>query len=364
MTMKNRKRILAALLVGAMALGLTACGSSNSASSTKDTGENSVKAESSASEEGTKDSSDYKTLRIGCGDSTNQNLTDLAYVAQSKGYLEEELNKVGYTAEISGFAGQGPEINAALMSNSLDAATYGDFAALTATGSGASVSVVAVTDPVLTFGILAGDDSIQKPSDLEGKRIVVQQGTMLHYFWEQFVDETGIDADSVEVINSNVVDAISLIQTGDTDAFVSAGYSIGYYAAQGIGHQLEGYDVTAGSSATYFVVNNSVLEESPEVAVAINKALIRAYNDVVAEPDIFYNLLGERYGVDSVKAAYGFDETLAYLTPEITDDVASNLSALYDWMSTNQLLASEFDAASILNRDYYQQAVDELAAEQ
>lgn len=362
--MKNRKRILAALLVGAMAFSLTACGSSKSTSSADDAGKNSTSAESSGTEEETKDSSEYKTLRIGCGDSTNQNLTDLAYVAQNSGYLEEELNKVGYTLEVSGFAGQGPEINAALMSNSLDAATYGDFAALTATGSGASLSVVAVTDPKLICGILVADDSIQEPSDLEGKKIVVQQGTVLRYFWEQFVAETGIDADSIEVINSNVVDAISLIQTGDTDAFISAGYSIGYYEAQGIGHQLEGYDITTGSSATYFVVNNSILEETPEVAVAINKALIRAYNDIVEDTGIFYSLLGERYGVDSAKAAYGFDETLSYLTPEITDEVASNLNGLYDWMSANQLIGTKFDAESILARDYYQQAVDELAAEE
>ena len=356
--MRNWKKVTAAVLAGLMVMGMTACGSEGEKESST---QEAQKTESTDTTEAkTTDSSEYKTLRIGCGDALNHNLIDLAGVAQSKGYLEEELNEVGWTCEATGFAGQGPEINAALMSNSLDAATYGDFPTLTGTGSGADFSAVAVLDPSLTYGIFVADDAIQEPKDLEGKKIVVQRGTALYYFWEQFVKGTGIDADSIEVINSNASDAVSLLQTGEADAFVSAGYSLGYYEKQGLGHRLEGYDIQTGSTSTYFVINDSVLKESPEVAVALNKALIRAYNDITADPDSFYELLGERYGAEAVKEAYGFDETLSYLTPEFTDDVKKTLNGLYDWMNKNQLLGSEFDPESVLATEYYDQAVKEL----
>lgn len=306
---------------------------------------------------------DYKVVRIGAGDANNLQLIDLVKLAQNNGFLEEELNAVGYTYEVYGFQGQGPEINTALMSNSIDVGVYGDFPALTSKASGADTTVIAIANPIFTYGVLASND-IQTPKDLEGKNVVVQQGTTLYYFWEQYAAKNGIDTSKVQVINSNVVDAVSLIQTGDADAFVSAYSSLKYYEATGIGHLVGSDDISSdGYSATVVNISNTFLKENPDVAVAINKALIRASEDAQKNPDAAYAILGNTYGdagAPFAKAAYGFDETLSYFTPEITDEVRDYFAKTAQWMTANHILAAEVDLDTYLDNSYYEKAVSEL----
>lgn len=350
MMKKNLKKTLLTILVGTMLLGVTACGNSN-----KDTAKQ--------SEAGTTQNTELKEFRVGCGDATNNQLNDLAAVAQNSGYLEEELNKVGYTLKVTGFQGQGPEINAAIMSDSLDAGNYAEFPAYTSKASGADTTIVAITDPKLAYGIIAKDDSIKTVKDLEGKKIVVQQGTSLQYVWDKIVSESGIDANKVKIINSNAADGLSLVQTGDADAVLSSASSVLNFENKGQGHVVEGINSEEIYTVTLFNVSNKILKESPEVAVAINKALIRAYNDVIENPDKLYSTLGEKFGengADVIKETYATDGSLDYLSPEITDDFTTYMDTTYSWMKDNSLLKSDIDLKTYIDDSYYKKAAQEL----
>lgn len=354
------EKLAALTMTAAIAIvGLSGCGSK--AQTTESTG-NEVATETSASNTEIAENKELKPFRIGCGDAKNNQLNDLAAVAQKNGYLEEELNKVGYTLEVSGFQGQGPEINAALMSGSLEAGNYAEFPALTSKSSGADTTVVAISDPKLFYGILATSDDIKTVKDLEGKKVVVQLGTSLQYIWERIVELAGLDKDSIEIINANAVDGLSLIQTGDADALLSASYAVENYAESGVGHVVEGVPEDANSS-TLFVVSNKVLEENPDVAVAINKALIRTYEDVEKDPQQYYDAVGEKYGENGAKvveSTYTLNGSLDYLNPEFDDDFSSFIHSVYDWQIDNQLLKGEVDVDSFFDSSYYEQALKEL----
>lgn len=330
----NFKKTVMVILTLALAVaGLTACGRS---------------------------SEELKPFRVGCGDASTNQLIDLAKVAQKKGYMEEELNKVGYTLEVTGFQGQGPEINAAIMSGSLDAGNYPEFPALTSKASGADTTVIAISDPELLYGILAGSDDIKTIKDLEGKKIVVQQGTILQYMWEKFAESEGVDVSKVEVINSNVVDGLSLLQTKDADALLSSYYSVKNFENKGLGHVIEGLENVC-CSVSLFNISNSLLKESPELAVAVNKALIRAYNDVSKDPQILYDMLSDdRFSVDEMKAAYTIDGSVEYLYPEYDEELRGNIKDIYSWMNDNSLLAGEIDLDTYFDSSYFEKAKEEL----
>lgn len=332
--MTNKKKILAAVVAATVILGNSGVGIQ-------------VKA------------ADLQPFRVGCGDTKNQKLNDLAAVAQDKGYLEEELNKVGYTLEITGFAGQGPEISAALMSDSLDAGNIGDFPVFTSKAAGAEITVAAITNPKLTYAVMVKND-IKEPKDLEGKNLVVTQGTALQYAWEKIAEKNGVDTSKVNIINSNISDALSLLQTGDADGFVTAAYSAAYFEKQGIGHILETEDATEGYSTTEFAFSDKILKEHPETAVAVNKALIRAAEDVKNDPQVLYDSVGSVYGSDVIEKTYGFESDLNYLTPEFSDDVYAYLDELYNWMNDKSLLSGTVDIEKTFDSTYYQQAVEEL----
>lgn len=349
------KTVLLAVTLGTMVFGAAGCGT-KSADNTGTQNETSAKNE-------TQVSGKLKEFRVGCGDAINNQLNDLAQVAQDNGYLEEELNKVGYTLKVTGFQGQGPEINAAIMSGSLDAGNYAEFPSYTSKASGADTTIVAVTNPQFTYGILAKSDDIKNVKDLEGKKIVVQQGSALQYVWEQIVADTGIDGSKVEVINSNVVDGLSLVQTGDADAVLSSSTSIQNFANQGQGHVVEGIDASKIYTTTLFNVSNKILEETPELGVAINKALIRSYEDVKENPDELYTTLGARYGekgADLVKETYTIGGSLDYLNPQFGDAFKTYMKDTYTWMKDHSLLARDFDVDTYVDGSYYQKAADEL----
>lgn len=353
--LKKGKLYIALILTAAMLImSLSACGSSSS-SDAED-------ADSSAdSSDDTSDSEELKVLRIAANGATGYPMLELGNLALDAGYLEEELNAVGYTIEWYIFT-SGTEVNEALASGEVDAAIYGDFPAFTSKSSGLDVTVVATTNQRVQYGILSTGE-ISSPSDFEGKTVVFVLGSIQQYFWEKYVEVTGIDGDAIEVVGST--DFASLLTTGSADAAPGNLYLEVYMESLGIGTVVEygsDYDIY-----TTFVVNatNDLLEESPEAAVAINKALIRAYEDAVEDPELLYEAVAtETYSVDVMRVQYEWDETLWYLDPEISDETFEYYEELNEWMYENGLISETVDIDSFIDTSYYYQALEELEAEE
>jgi sulfonate transport system substrate-binding protein len=360
-----KKKLLAVLIGATMIAGVfSGCGGTADSSSASDAGQTDDTAQTTNAEdsENTSDTSELKTLNIGVGGSDSSYSMELANLAYDNGYLEEELNAVGYTIEISAFQGAGPEVNEALASGSVNAAVYGDFPAFTSKSNGIETTVVATTNKKQQYGVLALGD-ISSASDLAGKKVIVPTGTVAQHFWESYVAETGLDANSVEIINTT--DATSLLSTGEADAYVMTLPVLTYFTQLGLGSILEdSKQVEDGYSSYVFEVANSVLDETPDVGVAINKALIRAYEDAVKDPQALYDAVAsEQMGADCYETEYAFDTSLEYLSPEITDESVTYYEGLNDWLLDHQLISEKVDLDTFLGRDYYQQAVDALGQE-
>lgn len=213
--MKHNK-IFAFLLAGVLSLGIVGCGSAGSSdSSTKQT---------SSSVSG-----DLKPLRLGSPGFDDYPLLENGKLAYDKGYLEEELNAVGYTLDLVTFQEAGPAINEAYASGELDMAFYGDYPAATAYSNGVDIRLVGVADKQMNIGVLAQKDSgIQTPKDLEGKKVIVGIGTNFQEYWKHLVDAYDIDESKVEIVNV-VSDAASVFTTGEADAWLTLYYNVVYY---------------------------------------------------------------------------------------------------------------------------------------
>ncbi|MEQ6901456.1 ABC transporter substrate-binding protein [Nocardioides sp. YIM 152588] len=80
------------------------------------------------------------------------------------------------------------------------------------------ITVIGAASTVGPVTVLA-DPSITSPEDLEGKSLAVQTDQFEGAVWEAFVDATGIDGDSVEVIPSDDATTAEFL-AGDIDAYV------------------------------------------------------------------------------------------------------------------------------------------------
>lgn len=340
--------------------GLTGCGKSAKEDAAKDSGKAEVTQETEAAKEDKAADKDLVPIRLGVGGQGETYSMELANLAYKNGYLEDELKQAGYELQLQAFVQTGPEVNTALASGDLDGAIYGDFPLFTSNSSGIKSTLIATVNQKVQYGILTVKDDIKEPKDLEGKRVIVGQGTVIQYFWEHYAAQNEIDTSKVEIVNAT--DAASLLQTGEADAYVSIMTAAKYMESLGLGKVFDdGSDVDGGNTVGVVTLRNDFLEQNPEAAVAINKALIEAYNDAQADPDSFYNALAtEQMTADVQKTGYENDPELTQLNPQITEDVVTHLKDLNDWLVKNQLIGESVDVDTIYDTTYYDKAVEEL----
>lgn len=353
----GKKLLTASLLAATLVFGLVGCGSGDTLSDDTDISDEKI---TDGDIEKDDDSQELKVLRLGCGAQDDEPNMDLAQIAYDQGILEEELNNIGYTLEVYPFVSTGPECNEALASGNLDAALYGDFPAFTCQSNGIDITVVALDNSKMQYGILTADKNIKEPKDLEGKKVIVMQGTVIQYFWEQYATANDIDTSKVEIINS--ADFQSLLSTGQADAYVSVLYSANYMESLGLGTVFDdGGDLENGYTSMVAVVRNEILEENPEIGVALNKALIRSYEAAVENPQELYDdLASSSISADIMATGYAFNPSLTHLDPKITEEHMTYFDKLNNWMYDNGIILEKVDLEKFVDTSYYDKAIAEL----
>ena len=343
----RKKRLGAILLTTVLVLSIAGCGNKNA-----ETEE--AKADTTVTE-----TTDEKVIRVGGPGTEEAALNmELMNVAYSQGYLESELENAGYKLEFTFFAGGGPGVNEALAADEIDVATYGDLPAFVGKSNGADTTVIASVNADLQYGIVVANDEIQDAKDLEGKNVIVPEGTAIQYFWENYTEEKGIDTNKVNIINA-VEDAASLLMTGDADAIVSTTYGAQSYVYQGVGKILDtGAGLKNAHSSYVTVVRNSFLKENPDAAIAINKALIDAYDAILKDENVLYqSSAGTSLPAEEWKKVYAYDTSFSYMTPEITDSEKEYWDNFNQWLEDHKLIKEKLDLDTFIDTSYYEKAI-------
>ncbi len=348
---KSTKQLGTILLATVMVLGLAGCGKKDA--ETETTEANIITTEVADKEE--------KVIRVGGPGAEESALNmELMNVAYRQGYLEEELRNAGYELEFTFFAGGGPGINEALAADEIDVATYGDLPAFVGKSNGVDTTLIASDNADLQYGIVVANDEIQDAKDLEGKNVIVPEGTAIQYFWENYAKEKGIDTSKVNIINA-VEDAASLLMTGDADAIVSTTCGAQSYVYKGVGRILDtGAGLENAHSSYVTVVKNSFLKENPDAAVAINKALIDAYDAVLKDENVLYeSSAGTNLPAEEWKKVYAYDTSFSYLTPEITSSEKEYWQNFNQWLVDHKLIDEKLDLDVFVDTSYYEKAISE-----
>lgn len=373
--MKNlKKKFMMTVLTIAAIAAMTGCGKKNDEAVDASNGEettdisseqnadtSSDEAADTSDKEAASAQEDYKELRIGTPGTDISNALVLTKVAINQGYLEEELNAIGYTASVSAFTKAGPEINEALMSDALDIAIYGDLPAINNNDKGTPTTIIAADCAKWKNSFLVADGvEIHEPSDFEGLNVVVPMGTVSQYVWDEFAKANNLDAGKINIINST--DGVTLIATNDADVTISPGPTAYYNEENGIGHV---YEMPQQDIFSSFVVcvRTDVLESDPRIGVAFNKALIKAYEDVEKDHNILYDALETPdISKEIYTKVFGYaDSDPSVYNPEIGEDLRTHLDSLNQWMVDNGVLENQFDLDTIIDTQYYEDAKNELS---
>lgn len=354
---KKLKKLVVLGLAAGLALGTVGCGNSNNDNKA---GENTSDAKTSSTSETS--GGELKNIRIGAIGQSNV-LSESAGIAQKEGFLEEELKKEGYKAEIVGFAQAGPAINEAFSAGEIDMAVYGDLPATVCKASGVDTTIFATENSECQMCILVQNKSdIKSAADLKGHKVIVARGTIYHQYFKSLIADAGISENDLEQINT-FSDASSVMAGGEADALITS-TSIGYYLEkQGIGKVIETTEKHPEWTSQFFAVSNTkFLKENPNAAKAFIRALLRAQKFAKESPDKAFESVAsitEGYTADIYKKVYSYNTNFDYFSPEISAENIDKLKALEKFLEDEELITSSVDIDSFVDTSYYEEVIKE-----
>jgi sulfonate transport system substrate-binding protein len=283
-----------------------------------------------------------KTVRIG---GFTAELSENASVAKHLGYIDEELAKVGYQPEYFGFVLAGPAMNEALGTDNLDVGVYADFPHLVARSKGLDIRAFATANSQYQYALVVHQDSgINSVQDLEGKKIVFAIGTILQKVFEQICTTEGVDSSKIQNINA-VADEQALFAAKETDAVLCILQAAKLMEINSGGKSLYSSIDHPELSATLNVVGRGAfLDENPEAAKAIVRALYRAYDYVIANPDQAYDALAtDTVPADRQREIYSYANAFASFKPEFDAAAIARIDNTNQFLVAQGIIPEEID---------------------
>lgn len=349
---KLTKQVMALSLLLGLAIGLMGCG--NRKDTVTDSGS-------------TKNTSAKKqVVRIGAVGQGNSLLGAIG-VADSKGFLKEELEEVGYEPQIVGFAQAGPAINEAFAAGEIQLAIYGDLPATVAKANGTDTTIFATYNSEEQMGIFVrnGVKDVKSAADFPGHKVIVARGTIYHQYFKSIIDDAGVKETDIEEINT-FSDAASLISSKDADVLITS-TSIGYYLESlGLGTVIaDSTDHPEWTSQFFGVGLSDYLKENPEVAKAVIKAMLRGQEYIQKNPDETYSIWAGKsdgYTANIYKKVFAYDTSFDYFSPEITENTIEKLNNLNDFLVSEKLIKNPVDMKNFVDNSYYEEAKAEYDA--
>jgi len=278
----------------------------------------------------TKEKEVQKTVIIGLPGISNQTL-EATGVALNKSYIEEELEKIGYKAEIVYFQQAGPALNEALATNKIDIAMYGDLPITVLKSNGGDVKVFAVDNSRFMYGVLVqNDDNIKTVKDLEGKKVIYGKGTVQQKFFKEILKKYNLNEEKFISINAIGADAQSIFSAKEADALFTFYYITLFMESKGMGKVIDStVDKPEISTQSLVVGRTKFLQENEEVPVAIIKALERAKEFAKNNPDEVFEIFAKsNIPAEIFKKAYSNDLTFSNFDPKITDESREKMQKL------------------------------------
>jgi NitT/TauT family transport system substrate-binding protein len=155
-----------------------------------------------------------QTISIGA---TTQELSTLIWIAEEKGYFEEN----GLDATVKAYD-TGIETKNALLAGEVDVADTVDFVI---TGLGfeeADIKVLAsINTAIIDYIIARRDRGISSLSDLKGKKIGIKLGSSAEYYLGKALILNGLSLEDVELVALHPPDMPGAIAQGEVDATIT-----------------------------------------------------------------------------------------------------------------------------------------------
>lgn len=323
----------------AFCLVLTGCGSTDEAT------ENEAAAET-----------EIQTIRLGV--MTGQTQHWIATVGNEKGIYE----KHGLKVEVSEFA-RGIDTVDALVSGSVDIGGLADFALVNRIGSTQDDTDLRIFSSICKTGVsefYVNPKTVNELSDIKGKTIVTQKGTVTEYWNALTLERAGLtesDVDLAEVENITV-DVLALAEKNNIDAAWASGETAkrlednyGWKAIISQGElETETYTIAVANNE-YLQANKDTVEKFVEANEEIIQYITENFDEVA-------QVISDASGMelDVFKTTYeGYT-----ISQELSQALYDDLDGIAKWAYENGYYDKEYSLKNYLNTDILSNVSSEL----
>ncbi|SFJ49256.1 sulfonate ABC transporter substrate-binding protein [Thermoflavimicrobium dichotomicum] len=161
------------------------------------------------------DTGNQKTIRIGYQKYGTLN------ILKAKGTLEKRLAALGYSIKWTEFPG-GPQLLEALRVGEIDLGHTGEAPPIFAQAAGAPLVYLGhePASPKSEAILVHKQSSIQKVSDLKGKKVALNKGSNVHYLLVKQLEKAGLKYKDIQPRYLPPADARAAFERGSVDAWV------------------------------------------------------------------------------------------------------------------------------------------------
>ncbi|MYU21773.1 ABC transporter substrate-binding protein [Streptomyces sp. SID8352] len=297
--------LLSALLAATLVLALTACGSGN----------------------------DSGTTKINFQTSFLYNAWDAPFfLAQDKGYYRDE----GLDVTIREGQGSGAAIQSLLGGANQIVEAERAAMSIQATEAGELVSVAGLKASNGLAIISNKDRGITTPADLRGKTIGITLGSSESGILPAFLKKNGISPDDVKIENLAVSQKAQFLASGKVDAISFVNYSAVSIAPLDQLNMITFTDHGLNLLGTGLITTTEFTKKNPDAIKAFNRATMKAFNEMVADPAPAIDALLKRSKVLKRDAAmtqwklYIEGESTPYTGSQDMDQWTTMLTSLKD----------------------------------
>ncbi len=205
----------------------------------------------------------------------------LMYVAEEKGYFEEEGLEVTYNK----FSTGRDALNDAILKNSDIAMVY-EAPTVRRIYQKDPVSIISTLHYSTKNAAIVGkkDKGIQSVSNLEGKKVGVVKGTAEEFFFFSFLTSQGIKLSDVTLVNGEFTDMIKYLRDGKTDAVVATNPYL-FEIRQEFGDSISIFQSEIYTESSLLAGNTEVIKSKKEAFIRLLRALLRAEQLYESNPE-------------------------------------------------------------------------------
>jgi sulfonate transport system substrate-binding protein len=254
------------------------------------------------------------------------------------------------------------------VAKELDYVVYAGMAGVLSKSIGIDHTLISITGwSAYSAVVVSTKSSIDTIYDLRGKKIAYIRGASPHMYFIRVLKEAGLTFDDIVPLNMTNPEALAGIISGSIDGGIISSSLEVDLVRDGVAkviHKGFNADRSVYFEPAVFIARSDVHKANPDVAVAIQKAFLKAKDKAKEDVDAYYRLFSEKSGLplEAVLSTAEYDLNIS-IPLNLDELYITSLKDILVFLQDNKMTTGNINFDAWLDKSAYVRAAQEYANE-